>query len=172
MEEKPGVLHNTCFCLTGRLSDSRKNIEKKIKSHSGLVSEAVTDAVDYVISTEDELTKRTQKIVDAEAKKIPILSEEFLNSVISEGHFPRSYTKYILLAKEPLPTRSSKRKSLTKSGSGSNINPPHTSSKSSAAAEEADDDDEGSSSSSSSSSSSDDDDDGDDDDDQPPKKNC
>lgn len=73
-EETGQRLQNVTFVVTGKMSKSRGEIEKWIKSQGGKVTKSVSKSTDYLVAGE----KAGSKKKDAEELKVPILSEEEL----------------------------------------------------------------------------------------------
>eukprot|EP00026_Physarum_polycephalum_P009930 Phypoly_transcript_10068.p1 GENE.Phypoly_transcript_10068~~Phypoly_transcript_10068.p1 ORF type:complete len:429 (+),score=105.14 Phypoly_transcript_10068:14-1300(+) len=91
------IFDGLVFCITGKLSKTRKEIEKSIESRGGRVVDSVSGNVDYVISEKNELKKNTNKILDAKAKLVPILKEKYLDDSIKANR-ALPYKKYTLVA--------------------------------------------------------------------------
>lgn len=90
------VLSGLTFAISGTLSAGRAQIEKKIKQYGGAVAGSVTKAVTHLLSTEDEVSKGTAKVTKAQDNGIPIVSEEFLNDAIEDGHIPAKIDVYLI----------------------------------------------------------------------------
>jgi poly [ADP-ribose] polymerase len=73
-------LTGACFCITGKLSMSRAALTTAIKARGGDVAGSVTAKVTHVLSTPTEVTGGTSKIIQAQGKGLPIISEDFLDA--------------------------------------------------------------------------------------------
>ncbi|CAF0764637.1 unnamed protein product [Rotaria sordida] len=65
----------------GRLSSSVATIQKEVERLGGTYSSKIDENVGIVISSKDEIEKKSKKLQDAEKLKIHIVSEEFLNEI-------------------------------------------------------------------------------------------
>ncbi|XP_077991916.1 poly [ADP-ribose] polymerase 1-like [Glandiceps talaboti] len=78
-------LHNCKIILVGNLSQSNKDISKKVKALGGEVVSKVTGQVACVISTQEEVDKMSKKITEAKKADVHIVSEDFLENVKKGG---------------------------------------------------------------------------------------
>ncbi len=92
-EEKPGkVLEGLTFCISGKLSLSRNDMESLIKKHGGATAGSyvsntqltisVTKAVTHLITTEDEYESETTKVAKAKENELPCIKEDFIHDAI------------------------------------------------------------------------------------------
>ncbi len=90
---KPGkVLEGLTFCISGKLSLSRNDMESLIKKHGGATAGSyvsntqltisVTKAVTHLITTEDEYESETTKVVKAKENELPCIKEDFIHDAI------------------------------------------------------------------------------------------
>jgi DNA ligase (NAD+) len=75
-----GPLLGMKFCITGELSMSRSEFEKKIKKNGGVMVSSVSKNTSYLITNETESS--SSKYVKAKDLKIPIISEDQLLKMI------------------------------------------------------------------------------------------
>ena len=77
------MFNGQIFCVTGKLSVPRKEIESNIKSHGGKVSSTVTAKTTYLVATPNEIS--SAKYVKAESNSIPIVAEGYLEACETAG---------------------------------------------------------------------------------------
>ncbi|CAF2823534.1 unnamed protein product [Rotaria sp. Silwood2] len=65
----------------GRLSSSVATIQKEVERLGGTYSSKIDDNVGIVISSKDEIKKKSKKLQDVETLNIHVVSEEFLNEI-------------------------------------------------------------------------------------------
>ncbi|CAF3889087.1 unnamed protein product, partial [Rotaria sp. Silwood1] len=65
----------------GRLSSSIATIQKEVERLGGTYSSKIDENVGIVISSKDEIQKKSKKLQDAEKLNIHIVSEEFINEI-------------------------------------------------------------------------------------------
>jgi len=75
------IFADDTFCLSGKLSMKKADIEKLIKSNGGKIAGTVTKAVTIVIAGDDSSSK-SQKAME---KGIPLKKEEWLQASIDAG---------------------------------------------------------------------------------------
>eukprot|EP00286_Rhodomonas_abbreviata_P026315 CAMPEP_0181301288 /NCGR_PEP_ID=MMETSP1101-20121128/7341_1 /TAXON_ID=46948 /ORGANISM="Rhodomonas abbreviata, Strain Caron Lab Isolate" /LENGTH=743 /DNA_ID=CAMNT_0023406577 /DNA_START=60 /DNA_END=2291 /DNA_ORIENTATION=- len=73
------------ICLTGSLSQTRATFEQGIKALGGSTSSSVTKATTHVVANPAEYASRTQKVIAAERKGIPIVDEAWLTACKNQG---------------------------------------------------------------------------------------
>jgi len=89
-----GVLDGIVFALSGKLSEPRAALEKKITDAGGKVAKSLTKAVQYLITTDaDAGTAKVQKAKDSGTN---IVSEDFLNDCLEDGEVPSNLTAYLI----------------------------------------------------------------------------
>ncbi|XP_006812383.1 poly [ADP-ribose] polymerase 1-like [Saccoglossus kowalevskii] len=79
------ALQDCKIVLVGKLSESNKDITKKIKQLGGEVVTKINKNVACVISTQDEVNNMSKKIKEAKAAGVHVVSEDFLNTVKKGG---------------------------------------------------------------------------------------
>jgi hypothetical protein len=83
LKTKPGQdLQGACFCIVGKMSLTRTNLNAVIKSRGGGVCATVAGKVTHLLSNEAEVTRRNPKVVLAQDRGLPIVSEDFLVACI------------------------------------------------------------------------------------------
>jgi len=75
------VFAGLTFCLSGKLSQSKAEVEKLIKSNGGKVAGSVTSAVTHVIAAEEG----TAKAQEATDKGLPVVKESWLDACVAAG---------------------------------------------------------------------------------------
>jgi DNA ligase (NAD+) len=84
-EIKSSVLEGKRFCITGKLSAPRKEIEEKIKAHGGMAASEKKPgkkAIDQYLICNN--TSTSDKYVKAVTWGIPIITETQLDEMIGE----------------------------------------------------------------------------------------
>ena len=74
------ALEGACFSITGTMSMSRAALSTEIKAQGGAVAGSVAGKVTHPLSTEAEVQDKTLKVILAEGKGLPIVSEDFLDA--------------------------------------------------------------------------------------------
>ncbi|XP_046355890.2 poly [ADP-ribose] polymerase 1-like [Haliotis rufescens] len=78
-------LENMRFVIAGKTSKSKAALSKEISSMGGTVVSKVDKTVAAVISTKDEVTKKSKNIKDAEKSDVHVIAESFLEDVKKGG---------------------------------------------------------------------------------------
>ena len=78
--EQGGPLDGLSFCITGRLSKSRKLIQKEIKDLGGVSKSGVSKSLDYLVCNNKESS--SSKAKKARRYDIPLISEEELQKMM------------------------------------------------------------------------------------------
>jgi len=86
MSSSGSALSGMVICMSGKLSKTRKEMEKLIKVNGGAVSSSITKKTTHLISTLEDLNAMSNKIVKAQERNIPILKEQFLYDVIEKSN--------------------------------------------------------------------------------------
>jgi len=68
------------FSIIGTLSKTRAQVESLIKSNGGSVASTLTNKVTHLITTTAEYNSSSMKVVQAQGKGIPIVSEHYLDA--------------------------------------------------------------------------------------------
>ncbi|CAF1511392.1 unnamed protein product [Adineta ricciae] len=68
----------------GRLSSSVATLQKEIERLGGTFSSKIDETVGIVISSQDELQKKSKKLQDAETMNIHVVSEDFLKEILND----------------------------------------------------------------------------------------
>ena len=73
-------LSGLTFCITGELSQPRKEIEQLIENNGGQIQSGVSKNTSYLIS--NETSSNSSKFITAKKLNIPIISEESFSSLL------------------------------------------------------------------------------------------
>lgn len=80
-ELRSDKLNNQVFCITGDLSQPRKNIENLILQNGGKLASSVSKNTSYLLT--NETSSNSSKFTQAKALNIPIINEESFNKLIN-----------------------------------------------------------------------------------------
>jgi DNA ligase (NAD+) len=75
-----GPLAGLKFCITGELSSSRAEVEKRIKQNGGVMVSSVSKNTSYLLTNETEST--SSKFVKAMALNVPVIDESGLEKLL------------------------------------------------------------------------------------------
>jgi DNA ligase-1 len=79
------ALANARICVSGTHSIGRKEMEGKILRAGGQFAKTCSGTTTYLIATPGELASQTSKVKQANAHRVPILAEAFLDACIAAG---------------------------------------------------------------------------------------
>lgn len=81
--EPKAIFKGQTLCISGKLSQPRKDYEELIQKYGGTVKDSVTAAVTLLISNEDDVKACTQKVATAQGRKVPIVQEGYVGACIT-----------------------------------------------------------------------------------------
>lgn len=98
-DEESKLFKGVVFVTCGKLLLSAKAMNEMLEEFAGSVNANVSSEVSFVLSTQEEVNKKGPKIVQAIAKKVPILDQAFAFDCIRNGHYDyKNHQDYLLSA--------------------------------------------------------------------------
>lgn len=84
-------LSGLAFGISGTLSETKKSVEAKIKQAGGKVTAKITRTTTHLITTREDYESGTnEKVKDAITKRVHIVTEEYLNELLTSASASRS----------------------------------------------------------------------------------
>lgn len=81
-KEEDGILKDKTFCLTGKMSKSRKEIKSDIENNGGNVVNNITQNVDFLVQSDPQ--SNSSKSDKAKKMNVEIISEDELNRMMEK----------------------------------------------------------------------------------------
>lgn len=79
------ALAGEVFCISGSLSVSKKEMAETLAAAGASVASSLTGKVTYLLSTAEDVAKKTSKTVQAERRGVPVVAESFVEAVEKAG---------------------------------------------------------------------------------------
>eukprot|EP00294_Goniomonas_avonlea_P012894 CAMPEP_0114554936 /NCGR_PEP_ID=MMETSP0114-20121206/8477_1 /TAXON_ID=31324 /ORGANISM="Goniomonas sp, Strain m" /LENGTH=645 /DNA_ID=CAMNT_0001740019 /DNA_START=6 /DNA_END=1943 /DNA_ORIENTATION=- len=102
-------LDGCVLAISGTFSVSRAEFTKLVNTNGGSIANSVTKAVTHLVTTDAEFQGKTAKVVAAEAKGLPIVSEDWVHESIKAGA-KEDEASYTIGAAAAAPAATGKRK--------------------------------------------------------------